>query len=247
VFNSFILKIKRKESPFFLFLYTLANGVRTSNLPLPRFVNPALGVLFSLHMTLMTVLRWIATYFYREPLFRGRCASVGKRFTLSKMPFVVGHTRIYIGDDVNFFGKVDIFSGRIFDEPKLILHNRVDIGHNVIFVVNKEIVIEDDVNVASGATFMDTDSHPRDVAERIADLPPRPEEIRPVRICKNAWIGHGAAIQKGVTVGEGAVIGANSVVVTDIPAYCVAMGNPARVVMKNIGGINRASPSNSQP
>jgi len=171
---------------------------------------------------------------YREPLFRGRCESIGRRFTLSKLPFVIGHTRIYIGDDVNFFGKVDIFSGRIFDSPSLIIHNRVDIGHNVAFIVNKEIVIEDDVNVASGVTFMDTDSHPRDVAERIADLPPRPEEIRPLRICKNAWIGSGSVILKGVTVGEGAIIGVNSVVVTDIPPYSVAMGNPARVVFKNI-------------
>jgi acetyltransferase-like isoleucine patch superfamily enzyme len=65
-------------------------------------------------------------------------------------------------------------------------------------------------------------------------LPPKPEEIKPVRICKNAWIGRGATVMKGVTVGEGAIIGANSVVVTDIPPYSIAMGNPARVVMKNI-------------
>jgi galactoside O-acetyltransferase len=148
------------------------------------------------------------------------------------MPFVVGHAKIYIGDDVNFFGKVDIFSGRIFDEPRLVLGNRVDIGHNVSFVVNREIVIEDDVNVASGVRFMDTDSHPKDVLERIADLPPRPEEIKPVRICTRAWIGQNAFILKGVTIGEGAIIGVNSVVVNDIPAYSVAMGNPARVVVK---------------
>jgi acetyltransferase-like isoleucine patch superfamily enzyme len=40
-------------------------------------------------------------------------------------------------------------------------------------------------------------------------------------------------IMKGVTIGEGAIIGANSVVVTDIPPHCIAMGNPARVIMKN--------------
>jgi len=44
-------------------------------------------------------------------------------------------------------------------------------------------------------------------------------------------------VMKGVTIGEGAVIGVNSVVVTDIPPYCVAMGNPARVVIKNAGGV----------
>ena len=232
--DSFILKIRRKESPFYRFLNAVASAFRTATLPLPRFMNPALRVLYSLHMALMGTLRRGATFLYREPLFRGRCESIGKRFTLSKLPFVIGHTRIYIGDDVNFFGRVDIFSGRIFDNPTLIIHNRVDIGHNVAFIVNKEIVIEDDVNVASGVTFMDTDSHPRDVAERIADLPPRPEEIRPLRICKNAWIGNGSVILKGVTIGEGAIIGVNSVVVTDIPPYSVAMGNPARVVFKNL-------------
>jgi acetyltransferase-like isoleucine patch superfamily enzyme len=120
------------------------------------------------------------------------------------------------------------------DEPKLVFGNRVDIGHNVVFVVSKEIVIEDDVNVASGARFMDTDSHPRDATARIADLPPSPAEIKPVRICRYAWIGQNAFIMKGVTVGEGAVIGAGSVVVSDVPPYAVAMGNPARVILKNV-------------
>ena len=123
-----------------------------------------------------------------------------------------------------------IFSaGAQFDEPRLVLGDRVDIGHNVVFMVNQEIVLEDDVNVASGVRFMDSDAHPRDAMARIADLPATPEEIKPVRIRRYAWIGHNSFIMKGVTVGEGAIIGVNSVVVNDIPAYCVAMGNPARV------------------
>ena len=134
---------------------------------------------------------------------------------------------------VNFFGKIDIFSGRLFDEPKLVIGNRVDLGHNVVFIVNKEIVLEDDINVASGVRFMDTDAHPRDAMARIADLPPEAEEVKPVRIGRYAWIGHNVFVMKGVTIGEGAIIGVNSVVVNDIPPYCVAMGNPARVVVKN--------------
>jgi acetyltransferase-like isoleucine patch superfamily enzyme len=53
---------------------------------------------------------------------------------------------------------------------------------------------------------------------------------------------------KGVTVGEGAIIGVNSVVVNDIPPYCVAMGNPARVVVKNINqtAATAAAPAPSQ-
>jgi len=234
VLDSFVLKIKRRETPSYRFLYDLTKRTISANLPLPHFLNPFLRMLYSTHEGTLFALRWLTSYFYREPLFRGRCESIGKRFTLTKMPFVVGHAKIYLGDDVNFFGKVDIFSGRIFDEPKLIIGNRVSIGHGVSFTVNKQIVIEDDVLVASGVTFMDTDAHPRNAADRIAGLPPSPEEIMPVRICKNAWIGHGSSIMKGVTVGEGAIIGANSVVVTDIPTYSTAMGNPARIVMKNI-------------
>ena len=40
---------------------------------------------------------------------------------------------------------------------------------------------------------------------------------------------------KGVTIGEGAIIGANSVVIHNIPPYCLAMGNPAEVILRNVG------------
>jgi len=51
---------------------------------------------------------------------------------------------------------------------------------------------------------------------------------------------------KGVTVGEGAIIGVGSVVVNDVPAYCVAIGNPAKVVVKNIDR-TAASPTPNNP
>jgi acetyltransferase-like isoleucine patch superfamily enzyme len=116
----------------------------------------------------------------------------------------------------------------------LILGNRIQVGHNVSFTVNKEIVIEDDVTIGSGVRIMDTDSHPKDLWDRISGKPPLAEEIKPVRICRYAWIGQNSFIMKGVTIGEGAIIGVNSVVVTDIPPYAVAMGNPARVVVKGV-------------
>ena len=241
--SSLLLKIRRGETPFYRGLKNTARAVESSSLPLPGLLHPLLRLGFNLQQTARIGLRWMFSYFISEPLFRGRCASVGKKFRMWSMPYVMGHARIYIGDNVNFYGKVDIFSGRLFDEPKLVLGNRVDIGHNVLFLVNKEIVLEDDVNVASGVRFMDTDAHPRDTMERIADLPPRPEEVKPVRIGRYAWIGHNSFIMKGVTVGEGAIIGVNSVVVNDIPAYCVAMGNPARVVVKNINQAAAAAPS----
>jgi acetyltransferase-like isoleucine patch superfamily enzyme len=204
-----------------------------ARLPVPRFLFPVFRFLYYLHFAVLFGARWILNFFYREPLFRSRCVSIGKGFHMWLMPDIVGHPRITIGDGVNFFGHVTITSGRIFDDPRLVIGNGVDVGHNVAFVVNREIVIEDNVNIASGVRFMDTDAHPRDNAARIAHQPPPAEEIRPVRISKHCWIGQNSFILKGVTIGEGAVIGVNSVVVTDIPAFTVAMGNPARVVLRN--------------
>ena len=232
--QSIQLKIRRGETPFYRGVREAAKRVRSGRLPLPKFLHPLLNLGFQAQQGALQSLRWGISFFYSEPLFRGRCETVGRRFRTARMPFVVGHAKIFIGDDVNFFGKVDIVSGRQLDEPRLVLGNRVDIGHGVVFVVNKEIVLEDDVNVATGVRFMDSDAHPRNHLDRIADLPAPPEEIKSVRIGRYAWIGQNTFIMKGVTVGEGAIIGVNSVVVNDIPAYSVALGNPARVVVKNI-------------
>lgn len=230
----FIFKVKRAETPFHAGLKRFARSVISGNLPLPGFLKPFFRFLFALQSAVTVSFQWALTLFFRSPLFRSRCESVGRSFRMSRLPHIQGHAKIWIGDNVNFFGKVGIYSGAIFEEPKLIFGNRVDIGHGVDIVVNKEIIFEDDINVASGARFMDSDAHPRDAEARIADRPPQPDEIKPVRICRYAWIGQNSFILKGVTIGEGAIVGVNSVVVTDIPPYSVAMGNPARVIVKNL-------------
>ena len=51
-----------------------------------------------------------------------------------------------------------------------------------------------------------------------------------MRVGHDSWIGHGAVIMKGVTVGNGAIIGAQSVVTKDVPPYAVVAGAPARLV-----------------
>lgn len=62
---------------------------------------------------------------------------------------------------------------------------------------------------------------------------PRPHAeataFRPITIGNDVWIGHGAFILPGVTIGDGAVVGAMSVVTRDVPPYAIVAGNPARV------------------
>ena len=56
----------------------------------------------------------------------------------------------------------------------------------------------------------------------------------PVIIGNNVWIGDKATILSGVTIGDGAIIGANTVVTKDVPPYSVVVGNPARIIKKGI-------------
>ena len=73
-----------------------------------------------------------------------------------------------------------------------------------------------------------TVSHPVDPRERNGAQ--GPEFTAPVVIHDDVFIGGGAIILPGVTVGEGSTVGAGAVVVSDVDAYCVVAGNPAKVI-----------------
>jgi acetyltransferase-like isoleucine patch superfamily enzyme len=89
-----------------------------------------------------------------------------------------------------------------------------------------QIVIEDNCMLASGVYITDADWH--GVYDRVSF-----GRAEAVRLKKNVWVGDGAIICKGVTVGENSIIGAGAIVVNSIPANCIAAGNPAAVV-KNL-------------
>lgn len=240
--DGFLLKVKRAETPFYRFLKRLAQKLPRARLPVPRWLKPFFRFLYELHFLLVLVLRWLRNGLYCQPLFRSRCAHVGRNFHMELMPFVSGHAGIYIGDDVVFTGRVAIMSGRVFDCPRLVLHDRVTLGHNVTISVNREVVIEEDVRIASHCYIADNDGHSTDAELRARNLPPRPQEVRPVRIGRKAWVGTGCYVMKGVTIGEGAILGTNSVAISDIPPYCLALGNPAEVILRNVGKPRRTAP-----
>jgi acetyltransferase-like isoleucine patch superfamily enzyme len=133
-------------------------------------------------------------------------------------------------------------AGRLVDKPLLILKDRAEIGWNTSIAVNKEVVIEEHARVSFDCRISDSDGHPRQADLRAQNAPVDVRDIRPVRICKYAWIGNGTHIMKGVTIGEGAVVGANSVVISDVPPYTLVLGNPAEVFMRNFGRPSKPKP-----
>jgi len=86
------------------------------------------------------------------------------------------------------------------------------------------IVIENECMLASGVYVTDSDWH--DTYNRVATI----GKTAPVHLERNVWVGDGAMICKGVTLGENSIVGAGSVVVNSVPPNTIAAGNPARVV-----------------
>jgi acetyltransferase-like isoleucine patch superfamily enzyme len=246
--NDFILKVKRGQGPFYGTLRSVAKGILQPHAPrIPRMLKPPLRLLYEFHFMLIVFWRLVAGLLYRSPLFQSRCASVGKNLTMEGMPYVSGHVEVYVGDNVWLGGKIVILSGSMHDNPKVVIGNNSQLGWNVAISVSKEVIIEDNVYVSFDCRIADGDGHPREADLRAAHMPPKLEDIRPVRICRNAWIGNGAHILKGVTIGEGAIIGANSVVMSNVPPYSLAVGNPARVFMKDFGLPSTGAPAQEQP
>ncbi len=137
---------------------------------------------------------------------------------------------------------------------KVSIGNRVYMGNSTI-ISKTSVSLGNDILVAWGVTFYDHDSHSLDYKYRDEDIRQLYKDFitehgnylknknldvinsAPITICDHAWIGAEALILKGVTVGEGAIVGARSVVTKDVPPFTVVAGNPAKVVKQlNTGG-----------
>ena len=226
-----VLRLKRGDGRSYQFLRRVYRYCIAANLPLPDSVKPMGCLIYHLQLFARRMFKRVLAFLFLQPLFRSRCNLVGKHLSLIALPTVIGHAFIVIGDDVRFSGTFSIVSGRTFDKPEMRIGNRVFLGHDVEISCNREVVIEDDVMVAGCCRISDNDGHSVDMQRRIKGLPPSQDEVHPVRICRGAWIGFRSFILKGVTVGEGAVVGANSVVTRDVPPHTVVAGSPARVLM----------------
>jgi maltose O-acetyltransferase len=105
------------------------------------------------------------------------------------------------------------------------LGRNVFINYHCIFLDCAPIEVGDDVQIGP-AVQLYTAQHPLDADLRRSGL----ESARPIRIGNDVWIGGGAVVLPGVTIGERSIVGAGSVVVHSVPPDSVVVGNPARIV-----------------
>ncbi len=143
------------------------------------------------------------------------------------------------------------YLGTMFDVGP---RGRVSIGEYALMngariICDEEVVIGDHALISWNVVLMDTYRFSQDTVVRREELRRLPAGMphvatgaapaRRVVVGPNVWIGFDAVVLPGVTIGEGVVVGAKSVVAHDVPPYTVVAGNPARVV-RAIGKDDRA-------
>ena len=156
---------------------------------------------------------------------------MAKAFRMSQIVFKLNHTmpntdeynnllKELFGENIGENSTVMApIAGAAFDRVKI--GGNVFINSNSLLMARGGITIEDDVMIAANVQLLSNnhDEYDRQVLT-----------CKPIHIKKGAWIGAGASILPGVTIGENAIVGAGAIVTKDVGDCEVAVGIPARVV-----------------
>lgn len=145
-------------------------------------------------------------------------------------------------------GAESIFEGQIASDRAgscVVIGERTFIGDSTIVTAHR-VEIGSDVLISWGCTIVDHDSHCVEWDGRKSDVRAHYAgkkdwanvAVEPVVIRDKVWLGFNVIVLKGVTIGEGAVVAAGSVVTRDVPAFAVVGGNPARMIRQLQGGSN---------
>ncbi len=155
-------------------------------------------------------------------------AQIFRHFRSRQRPAVVlgDHVSCYAGCSFsigeNGFASVGDYT--LLNGALIMAEERIEIGSSCIISWNVGIADSDFHPIAPAARLQDA----RAMAPFLADRPPRPPiRTAPVRIGDNVWIGMGAIILKGVTIGNNSIVAAGAIVTRDVAENTVVAGNPA--------------------
>ncbi len=146
---------------------------------------------------------------------------------------------VKLGKDVRLAKFINLYGCIIGDNTKIgafvEIQKNATIGRNCKIsshtFICEGVTIEDDVFIGHGVTFVN-DSYPRATAGDGKLQTEADWTVEPTLVQKGASIGSGATILAKVTIGEGAIVGAGSVVTKDVPSGTIVAGNPAKILRK---------------
>jgi acetyltransferase-like isoleucine patch superfamily enzyme len=162
-------------------------------------------------------------------LFSSNFKSFGKNSRIM-FPMKINRAKyIEIGDYVSIHDKAWLDALEVNGTPRLIIEDYTRIGHFSVISSMRYVRVGKNVLIADNVYVSDNLHGYEDITIPIMDQPIVFKSS--VYIGDNSWVGQNVSII-GAKIGKHCVIGANSVVTSDIPDYCVAVGSPARVIKR---------------
>ncbi|MCA9665028.1 MAG: acyltransferase [Myxococcales bacterium] len=166
-------------------------------------------------------------------MFLSQCASHGTNIVAERLPYITGPCNIELGNDIRFGGTFVVMPSGHGTPPTLKIGNGVFFGHEIAIGLGQRVEIGNLVAIGGPTFITDTEGHSNYDPDRpIWEVPASEDDIAPVIIEDQVQIAQSCVILKGVRIGARSVIGAGSVVRSNIPPDSVVMGNPARVVKR---------------
>ena len=175
-------------------------------------------------------MRGLPRYAYERlcaTLYLRQCGRIGRAARSEGRPHIENAGSICIGDGFrvkNVFVPAMLQCSR---GARITIGDRVGLNYGVMIAAERGIKIGNDVLIGNLSIIADTN-----FPARPGKLPVADDEPVPIEIGDGAWIAARVTILPGANIGPGSVIGAGSVVAGNIPAGVVAIGNPARVVLR---------------
>ena len=176
----------------------------------------------------------LARVLYYQPLFELQCAAVAGAGRLdltpeSKLP-LVDNCALVLGRGWRISARTTFAGARNAPgKPHIRIGDGTYVGSRVVFRAGLGIEIGRHVTIASNVVLSSDPGHPLDPLRRRVEAAP-PEDLKQIVVADDVWIAEGATVLGGVSIGEGAIVGAHAVVTRDVPPYAVVAGNPARVI-----------------
>lgn len=155
-------------------------------------------------------------------LFQWKFEKAGRRCGLGRHVRVLGKTIVLLGDRVTIRSFVNLAGNGTIK-----IGNRTTINEYCAITAVRQVVVGSDCMFGPGVTVLDVDHEFADLEKPMAQQGYRTESVT---IGNDVWLGTGAVVLRGVTIGDGAVVGANSVVTKDVQPYEIVGGVPAKTI-----------------
>jgi acetyltransferase-like isoleucine patch superfamily enzyme len=179
----------------------------------------------------LTKIPYITARIFWTPYYGFFLGSMGKGCVIHKADIISNPERIFLGSQVKVghsarIEAISTYGGMNYDS-KITIAEGTTIHPYVHIGAARSVVIGKNVLMASRVYISDHDHGYEDPEIRMGL---QPLNVSPVTVEDFVWLGENVMVLKGVTIGRNAIVGANSVVTTDIPPFAVAVGMPARVI-----------------